>query len=113
MEGLLQDEAGLGHGAFEGVDEEEDAVGHFEDAFDFAAEVGVAGGVDDVDFAGDAGGIGVGHGDVFGEDGDAAFAFEGVVVEDEVVGHRPVSGTCRTGGAWHRRGWFCRDRRGQ
>ncbi len=38
-------------------------------------------------FSDDALGVEVGHGDVFGEDGDAAFAFEGVVVEDELSAH--------------------------
>jgi len=36
--------------AFAGVDEKDDAVDHAEGAFDFAAEVGVAGRVDDIDF---------------------------------------------------------------
>jgi hypothetical protein len=80
LEGLVEDEAGLGHGAFGGVDEQQDAVGHVEDAFDLPAEVGVAGGVDDVDF--DAL---VADGDVLGEDGDAAFAFEVVAVEQAVL----------------------------
>ena len=88
LQGFFENEAGLGHGAFKGVDQQQDAVGHFEDAFDFAAEVGVAGGVDDVDLADDAFGVAVGHGDIFGEDGDAAFAFERVVVEDEFAGDR-------------------------
>ena len=71
--------AGLGEGAFGGIDEEHDAVDEFEGAFDFAAEVGVTGRIDDVDFVvvvTDAGG--------FGEDGDAAFAFEFVGVHDAV-----------------------------
>ena len=49
LQGLLEHEPGLRHGAFGGVDEEEDAVDHPEDAFDLAAEVGVARRVDDVD----------------------------------------------------------------
>ena len=43
------DELGLRHRALGGVDEQQDAVDHAEDALDLAAEVGVAGGVDDVD----------------------------------------------------------------
>ena len=38
-----------GSGPFGGVDEEQRAVGHHQRALDLAAEVGVAGGVDDVD----------------------------------------------------------------
>ena len=48
-EGLAQHELRLRHRALEGVDQQEAAVGHGEDALDLAAEVGVAGGVDDVD----------------------------------------------------------------
>ena len=67
----------MGERAFAGVDEQHDAVDDFQGAFDFAAEVAMAGGVDDVDFdvvIVDAGG--------FGEDGDAAFAFEVVRIHD-------------------------------
>ena len=80
FEGFSQDEAGLRFGAFGGIDEHEDAVGHFEDALDLTAEVGVARGVDDVDL-----GALVGEGDVFGEDGDAAFALEIVRVENAIA----------------------------
>ena len=81
LEGLVEDEAGLGHGALGGIDEEQDAVGHVEDALDLPAEVGMAGGVDDVDLH-----AVVADGDVLGEDGDAALALEGVAVEDAVLG---------------------------
>jgi len=76
-QGLLEDEAGLGHGAVEGVDEQEHAVDHAEHALDFAAEVGVAGGVDYVD-----GGVFVADGGVLGQDGDAPLFFEVVGVHD-------------------------------
>ena len=46
---LGQHELGLRHRPFGGVDQQEHAVHHAEDALDLAAEVGVAGGVDDVD----------------------------------------------------------------
>ncbi len=77
FEGLGEDVAGLGQGAFGGVDEEDYAVDHFEGALDFTAEVGVAGGVDDVDL-----GVFVVDGGVFGQDGDAALFFEIVGVHD-------------------------------
>ena len=48
-EGLAEDEAGLGQRALGRVDEEDDAVDHGQAALHLAAEVGVAGGVDDVD----------------------------------------------------------------
>jgi len=78
---LAQDEAGLGHRAFDSVDEQQRAVDHVEDALDLAAEVGVAGRVDDVDLdpvPGDGG--------VLGQDGDPALALQGVGVEDAFAG---------------------------
>ena len=78
---LLQHEPGLGHGAFEGVDQQQYAVAHVQHALDLAAEVGVARGVDDVDFI-----ILVNYRDVLREDRDTAFAFEVVVVEDQLAG---------------------------
>ena len=76
-ERLLQDESGLGHRALDGVDEEEDAVDHVEDALDLTAEVSVSRCVDDVDL-----GVLVRHSGVLGEDGDAALALEIVAVHD-------------------------------
>ena len=49
VERLAQHEAGLGERALGGVDEQHDAVDHRQAALDLATEVGVAGGVDDVD----------------------------------------------------------------
>jgi hypothetical protein len=49
LEGLHGDETRLRHGAFDRIDQEEHAVDHAEHALDLAAEVGVAGGVHDVD----------------------------------------------------------------
>ncbi len=50
LQGFLQYKASLWHGAFEGVDYQQAAVGHVEHAFDLPAEVGVTRGVDDVYF---------------------------------------------------------------
>ena len=80
FERLLHDEARLRHGAFRRVDEQQDAADHLEDAFDFAAEIGVPRGVDDVDL--DAV---IMDGCVFGEDGDAALALEGVGVHHALL----------------------------
>ena len=68
---LLQDELGLRLRAVVGVHDEQHAVDHAQDALDLAAEVGVAGGVDDVDVV-----AVVLEGGVLGADGDALFAFE-------------------------------------
>ena len=48
-ERLAGDELGLRHRPFGGVDEQDDAVDHRQDALDLGAEIGVAGRVDDVD----------------------------------------------------------------
>ncbi len=53
------------------IDDEQHAVDHVHDALDFAAEIGVAGSVDDVDVI-----IVVFEGGVLGANGDAFFAFE-------------------------------------
>ena len=80
LDGFLEDEARLGHTALEGVDEQQHAVRHVEHTLHFAAEVAVARRVDDVDFD-----PLVDHGDVLGEDGDAALALQIVVVEDQLA----------------------------
>ena len=80
VDGVAQHEARLGHGALEGVHEEQGGVGHTEHALHLAAEVGVARGVDDVDL--DALVL---DGDVLGQDGDAALALLVVGVEDTVL----------------------------
>ena len=79
FERLAQDEAGLGEGALRGVDEEEHAVDHGQAPFHLTAEVGVPGGVDDVDL--DAAPA---HGRVLGQDGDALLALEVARVHDTV-----------------------------
>jgi hypothetical protein len=49
LERLGDHELGLRQRAFGGVDQHQRAVHHVQDALDLAAEIGVAGGVDDVD----------------------------------------------------------------
>ena len=75
LERLAQHEARLRHRSVEGVDDEQHAVDHAEDALDLAAEVGVARRVDDVD-------LGVLPADrgVLREDGDPALTLERVGV---------------------------------
>ncbi len=74
---LADHELGLGHRAFGGVDEDDRAVHHVQDALDLAAEIGVAGGIDDVD----AGVLPDDRGRL-GQDGDAALFFELVRIHD-------------------------------
>ncbi len=81
-EGLLGDEAGLRHGAVDGVDQQQHGIDHRQHALDLAAEVGVTGGVDDVDAV-----VVPGDGGVLGQDGDAAFTLQ-------IIGiHHPFRGS--------------------
>ena len=71
LQRLAEHELGLRHRAFGRVDQDHHAIDHRQDALDFAAEIGVAGGVDDIDarvFPDQRGDL--------GEDGDAALALE-------------------------------------
>ena len=77
LQSLLQHEAGLGHTALSGVHQQQHAVDHLQHALDFAAEVRVARGIDDVDL--DAL---VGAGAVLGQNGDAAFTLDVAAVHD-------------------------------
>ena len=71
FQGLAEDEACLRLRSVGRVHHEQHAVDHAHGALDFAAEVGVAGGVHDVDMI-----ILVLERSVLGADGDALFAFE-------------------------------------
>ena len=79
LERLAQHEPGLRQRALAGVDEQEHAVDHGEPPLDLAAEVGVAGRVDDVDLH-----VAVAHRGVLGQDRDALLALEVHRVHDAV-----------------------------
>ena len=77
LQRLADDEFGLRHRPFGGVDQHDRAVDHRQDALDLAAEIGVAGRVDDIDahvLPHDRGRL--------GENGDAALALEIVRIHD-------------------------------
>ena len=79
VQGLVQHEPRLRHAALERVHQQEDAVRHIEHALHLAAEIAMAGSVDDIDL--DAL---VRDGHILRENGDAALALQVVVVQDEV-----------------------------
>ena len=88
---LPEHEAGLGHGPLDGVNQQEDAVDHLEDALDFATEVGVSRCVDDVEGE-DVAAVGlVVHRGALGQDGDAALTLLVVAVHGP-LGHLLVGG---------------------
>ena len=82
---LTQHEPGLGQWPLGGVDQQQDAVDHLQATLDLATEVGVSGGVDDVDD--DVGAVRcvVQHRGVLGQDGDALFALQVHRVHHPVV----------------------------
>ena len=80
-ERLLRDEARLRHRAVDGVDQQQHGVDHRQHALDFAAEVGVARRVDDVDAV-----VAPADRGVLRQDRDAALALERVRVHD-ALGH--------------------------
>ena len=59
------------HRAFDCVHQKQNAGNHFKHAFDFAAEIRVSRGVDNVDFH-----VVISDGGVFGENGYAPFSFQ-------------------------------------
>ena len=81
LQRAAQHEAGLGHGAFGGVHQQDNAVDHLQDALHLAAEVGVARGIHDVDL-----GVAVLDGGVLGQNGDAALTLQIVGVHDALYG---------------------------
>ena len=84
LERLGDDEFGLRQRALGGVDQHQRAVDHIEDALDLAAEIGVAGRIDDVD----AGVLPDQRGRL-GQDGDAALALQVVGIQ-RALGHALV-----------------------
>ena len=71
----MQHEASLGKRAFNGIDQQDGAVDHVHDPLNFAAEVGVAWGVNNVDFN-----VAQQKRGVFRGDRDSALSFLGVGV---------------------------------
>ena len=79
-QGFAQHKAGLGHGTIDGIDQQQHTIDHIHNPLDFATEVCVAWGVNNVDF-----GALVNHGRVFGHDGDTTLTLEIVRVHDPLT----------------------------
>ena len=77
LKGFGQHKARLRHRPFHGINQQQDAVYQAHHALDFTAEVGVTGGVHDVDLD-----VFVGDRRVLGNDGDAALALQIHLVHD-------------------------------
>ncbi len=77
LQGPHRDVAGLRHGPLVRVDQQQHRVDHAEHPLDLAGEIGVAGGIDDVDQV-----VAPLDGAVLGADGDAALPLDVVGVHD-------------------------------
>ncbi len=77
LQRFFQHKLSLGHRSLKGVHHKDHTVHHFQHALHLAAEVGMAGGVNDVDF-----GAFVGDGSILGKNGDAALLLNVVGVHD-------------------------------
>ncbi len=71
LQRFLQHKAGLRHGAFRRVYQQQNAVDHFENALHLAAKVGVTRGVYDIDF-----GVFITNGGVFRQNSNAALPLQ-------------------------------------
>ena len=74
---FFEHEPSLWHRAFRGIDQHQCTIGHLDNTFDFAAEVRVTWGVDQIDFH-----TAVVNRDVLRQNGDSAFFFDVVRIED-------------------------------
>ena len=80
LQRLGEHEPRLRHGPLGRVDQQQGPVGHAQHALDLAAEIGVAGRVDEVDLHAP-----IVEGDVLGQDRDAPLALQVVRVEDAIA----------------------------
>ena len=79
LQSLGEHEAGLGHGAFSGVYQQDNAVDHLQNTLHLAAEVGVARGVHHVDLH-----VLIADGGVLGQNRNAALTLQIAGVHDTV-----------------------------
>ena len=77
LEGFLEHEAGLGHRPLIGINNQQTAIHHAQHPFHFAAEIGVAGGVNNID----ANAVVI-NCSVLGENRDAALPLQVIGIED-------------------------------
>jgi len=79
FQSLAQDELRLRHRTFKSIDEQQNAVDHVQDTFDFAAEISMPRGVDDVDLV-----ALVRDRAVLRINGDASFTLQIIAVHDAI-----------------------------
>ena len=90
---LFQHKSCLRHRPFGSIDEQKYAVRHRQHPFDFAAEIRVARGVDQIDFRDRPvrRGVGVIDGDILGQNRDAPLALQRIAVQQRVLRHLAVA----------------------
>src|SRR5690606_292164 len=81
-ERLAKHEPGLWHRTLEGINHEEHAIHHSQDALNLTTEIGVAGGINDVDLRALPA-----NGCVLGEDRDPPLAFERIGIHHALLYH--------------------------
>ena len=77
LQRFLQNKAGLRHGSLGGIHQQDNTVDHLQHALHLAAEVGVPGGIDDVDFD-----TLVMNSGILGKNGDAPLPFQRAGIHD-------------------------------
>ena len=77
---LAQNEFCLGHRAFKRIHHQHNAIHHFQHTLYLAAEIGMSGGINDVDF-----GIAIVYGCVFGKNGNPSFPFNITAIHDSFL----------------------------
>ena len=77
---LAKHHSGLWHRPLDGINQEQASIRHAQHAFDFAAEIGVAGRIDDVDLD-----SAIPDRRRLGQDRDALLAFQGVGIHDQLA----------------------------
>ena len=80
LQRLAQNEFCLGHRPFKCIHHQHNAVYHFQHTLYLAAEIGMSGGINDVDF-----GIAIVYGCVFGKNGNPSFPFNIAAVHDSFL----------------------------
>ena len=90
LQGLADDELRLRHRTFCGIDENNGRIDHVEDSLHLAAEIGVAGRIDDID----ARALPF-HGGALRHDGDAAFLLEVIGIHDALDDARVLTERAR------------------
>ena len=82
LQGLLQNKTSLWHWAFCGIDQQNNAVNHFENTLYLTGEIGVSWGIYNIDF-----GVLIMYGRIFCKNGNAALTLNGIRVHNALLNY--------------------------